>query len=482
MALATYTFTSLVHRGFSPTDAATTTVTVQVSGQPDFTHEVGMLTAGDVTGVPGGQVIRSYPRPGVADAEPNYLSLVEFDTPDLPWMFSRPPVAGRTHPWLLLAVIDETELDHDPLSASPVGTKLTIEIAQLPDPAEAWLWAHAQLLGTDAVPDDPARSLSRLLSPRRLRADRRYVGCVVPTLAGGREAGLGGDPAALRTSADWAWTAGAAGSVTLPVYHWFRFGTGPSGDFEALVRRLHGVPLPEGMGRRRLRLDHPLAGLPAPDPAGADLELHVALRPPGEQTDPIAPLVGQTYLDVLRSRLADAGYDISLLTQGPDAPPPHVGPPVYGQLPVGPTATASALGTPAVPPWLSELNLDPRLRVAAGLGAAVVQADQDHYMESAWRQVGDVLAANRLRRRAEYSLATSRRLYARWMERLDAGDLLTATAPLHAKVFTTANETVWDDCTTPRCRRRCSRSSSAASRATAARSPRRPHRGGHRPT
>src|SRR5204863_400566 len=82
---------------------------------------------------------------------------------------------------------------------------------------------------------------------------------------------------------------------------------------------------------------------------------------PGEHLDPVVPLVGQSYVDVLRSRLADAGYDVSLLTQGPDAEPPHVGPPVYGQLPVGPTAAASALGSPAVPPWLSQLNLGPPL-------------------------------------------------------------------------------------------------------------------------
>ena len=128
--------------------------------------------------------------------------------------------------------------------------------------------------------------------------------------------------------------------------------------------------------------------------------MHVALRPPFEKLDPIDQLVGQSYLDVLKSRLADAGYDISLLTQG--AGPPHVGPPVYGQLPVGDAATAAALGSGAVPPWLTQLNLDPRLRVGAGLGAQVVRNDQDHYLETAWKQVGDVLAANRLRRRAEY--------------------------------------------------------------------------------
>jgi hypothetical protein len=431
MALAQYTFASSVRRGFQPNAEAKAEISVQVSGQLPYARQVDMLTAGDVTGIPGQQVIRNWPADGSVNVEPNYLALVEFDSPDVPWLFSRPPDPdGRLHPWVCLAVVDETEID-DPLSNSPLGTKIGIHVDQLPNPAEAWMWAHGQLLGTDTVPGDPSRSLARLVCPRRLVANRRYLAVVLPTLKSTSIAALGGDPAEQRTSADWAWQPGQ-GVVTLPVFHWFRFSTGPSGDFEALVRRLKGVPLPNNIGRRRLRLSHPLAGLPAPEPQGADVELHVALRPPGPKVGPIAPLVGQSYIDVLKSRLADAGYDISMLTQG--AQPPHVGPPVYGQLPAGEAATAAALETDVVPPWLTQLNVDPRLRVAAGLGAQVVRNDQDHYLEMAWKQVGDVLAANRLRRRAEYSLAALRRLHSRWIAKVDAGALLTATAPVHAKI------------------------------------------------
>ena len=46
------------------------------------------------------------------------------------------------------------------------------------------------------------------------------------------------------------------------------------------------------------------------------------------------------------------------------------------------------------PPWVRDANLDPRLRVAAGLGGEVVRQNQDRYVEEAWRQVGDVLGAN----------------------------------------------------------------------------------------
>jgi hypothetical protein len=182
--------------------------------------------------------------------------------------------------------------------------------------------------------------------------------------------------------------------------------------------------------------------MPAPEPTGVDLELHVALRPPDETLDPLVPLTGQSYIDKLKSRLRDAGYDISLVTGGPAVAPPEVGPPVWGQLPVGSTAVTSALGGPAVPPWLSELNLDPRLRVAAGLGAEVVRRNQDHYVEQAWRQIGDIKEANRLRRRGEFSLAASLRLHSKWIAQVDAGNLLTACGPVQAKIGLTPGETI----------------------------------------
>ena len=50
--------------------------------------------------------------------------------------------------------------------------------------------------------------------------------------------------------------------------------------------------------------------------------------------------------------------------------------------------------------WVHELNLDPRFRVPAGFGTAVVQKNQEEYMDAAWGQVGDIIEANRRIRRA----------------------------------------------------------------------------------
>ena len=450
MSVARYTYAPHSTRGFAPNDTGTAELVVTIPGAAgQASGALAMLTAADVTGIPAAQVIRTWPKDGSRGVEPNYLALVEFDSPDVPWLFSRPEQSGRLEPWITLVVLDVTGIAHDdlPLQQSDAGQRLTVDSDALPDPAGAWLWAHVQFLGDEAVPGDPARSLARLVSPRHLDPDRDWLACVVPLLESARLSGMGDvDGAdAIRTSRQYAWKPGG-GQTVLPVYHSFRFSTGDRGDFEALVRRLHGMPLPDGMGRRRLRIDHPLSGLPAPVPddparAGEDIIMHVALRPPTEVDEPIRPLVGASYVSSLLSRLSDAGYDLSLVA-GPAAQTPRVGPPVYGQLAAGASGSAADVGKGTSPPWLAELNIDPRLRVAAGMGAEVVRRDQEHYVESAWRQVGDVLAANRLRRRAEFSLGSSLRLYTKWVAQLDAAALLTSAAPVLAKIAVSPTETV----------------------------------------
>ena len=47
---------------------------------------------GDVVGIDPRQIIRTEPRPFTSNFEPNYLCGIEFDAPDLPWLFT--PAAG----------------------------------------------------------------------------------------------------------------------------------------------------------------------------------------------------------------------------------------------------------------------------------------------------------------------------------------------------------------------------------------------------
>ena len=78
------------------------------------------------------------------------------------------------------------------------------------------------------------------------------------------------------------------------------------------------------------------------------------------------------------------------LLDAPDAhhegAPPEaelVAPPIYGRWPV------RRHTVPATQPRrLRELNVDPRHRAAAGLGAEVVRENQERYVDAAWKQVG----------------------------------------------------------------------------------------------
>ena len=101
MADETYHFLSHVRVGFAATIAApdtfgsaqpalaTAPVGVIVSGtaQP-ITHQAVVRGPGDVIGISASQVVRIDPIDGSVGVEPNYFAQIEFDRPDLPWMFT----------------------------------------------------------------------------------------------------------------------------------------------------------------------------------------------------------------------------------------------------------------------------------------------------------------------------------------------------------------------------------------------------------
>ena len=463
---------------------ATATVTINVSGAGDLHHDVAVHGPGDVIGIASSQVVRTDPIDGSTGVEPNYFALIEFDRPDLPWMFT-PAAAtadGRLRPWLVLVVVDADGPDACLLVPASPLPKLSVPAnaaAQLPNLAESSLWAHAQVVEPDgqtvdaALTGDPRLSVSRLLCPRHLEPHRRYLAAVVPAFNAGRLAGLGQTvtPQDEQTLAP-SWTAG--GAVDLPVYHSWRFGTGDDADFESLARRLQGRPLPDGVGTRPLDVSRPGAGLPS-------------LAQPADTTD-TASIV---WLDGALQRIDNDGLAprdpaaaqafVSALTILLDRPAqlvnagladPVVAPPIYGDK----HALVVQLGTGTPPPWLSELNLDPRPRVAAGLGTQVVQARQEDYVARSWRQLGDVLAANRLLRAAQLARTGALRVHDR-LSTLDPAALLAVASPAHARILGAATPGVTltraitqsrlPDATVEPAFRRIARASASAGRAAA---------------
>src|SRR5262249_26292610 len=88
--------------------------------------------------------------------------------------------------------------------------------------------------------------------------------------------------------------------------------------------------------------------------------------------------------------------------------------------------------------WVHNLNLDPRFRVAAGFGTYVVQDNQEDYMDAAWSQVGDVLAANRTIRWAQFAREVSFMWYDRHVQPLYSRQVeraMTLTAPMYRRIM-----------------------------------------------
>jgi len=282
-------------------------------------------------------------------------------------------------------------------------------------------WTHVQITGQATEPLDvfarmhPDRILSRLICPRVLEADTSYIACIVPTYQVGVDAGLGREVAANATL-DPAWTA-AMTSIELPVYFHWEFATGGTGDFKSLVTRLQAQGELPGVGTRTLDVTTPGFGL-EPRSATAIVPLGGALR----VTAPAAPPVHELLADDLVDALGEDG----------------VTPPMYGRWHAGAVVTARSNGTPG---WLEGLNLDPRYRVAAGLGTKVVQDRQEDLMAAVWEQFGELERANQLLRHAQLAVAASERVVARHFAPLPDADLLLLAGPAFGRILVSQRRT-----------------------------------------
>jgi hypothetical protein len=383
---------------------------------------------GDVVGVDPRQIVRTDPRPRSANVETKYLASVEFARADFPWLFT-PAAAdaqGRLRPWLCLVVVRRR--DGVRIFADQTRPLPTLEIAsparlaeELPDLAESWAWAHAQATGT-ALTGGGGDARSRLLCPRRLDPNTAYTACVVPTFEVGRLAGLGRSP----TTDDLApaWRIGDPPTrLELPVYYMWEFSTGAGEDFEALVRKLVARELPPTVGIRPMNVANADPDLPSipPDSPDAVLGLEGALMSLRTQPKPFTTSIGPLFRDALRRRL------VPLPASDTD---PLVAPPIYGG------RHANQTGLPpdgAAPNWLRDLNLDPRYRVVAALGTAVVQANQEELMAAAWEQLGDIERVNQLLRQAQLLRAANEAVHRNRLKQLPDGAALQVTRALHAR-------------------------------------------------
>ncbi len=415
---------------------ASADVTLEVNSQP-VNVPVHLYSAGDVTALDPDQIVRTDPPANVMGFEPNYFPLVEFDRPDLPWLFT--PAAATTRnrlrPWLVLAVIREQDgVTFEPGAAGALPV-VRIEpparpVDELPDLADSWAWAHAQVLadgGEDlglALSADSDLNLSRLLCPRRLAPNTRYLACVVPAFETGRKAGLGltvadADPLAPA----WSLADAAPTTIILPVYYHWRFGTAERGDFESLVRRLRGRPLPPAVGTRIMSVE----GLGFALPDLGLVRMGGVLRTPNTRLG----MVPDDFKESLRTLVNLPAAQRADPQSTPSGEDPLVAPPIYGRFHARQQAVAPDGGQPR---WLRRVNLDPRYRVAAGLGTRIVQELQDELMASAWQQLTDIEEANQLRIQAQFAVEVGRKIHQKHLQPLSTDRIYQVVGPLRSRV------------------------------------------------
>ncbi|MBD2769868.1 hypothetical protein IC235_18415 [Hymenobacter sp. BT664] len=448
------------------------------AGNSVVTQQVSLKGPGDIIGINGSAIVKAYPKDWTTNFEPNYLPYIEFYDEDFPWRYTPAKAvldAGnenrfRLRPWISLIVLKETEFTDEAFNG--ILSSIAVNVnggGAFPSEKQTWAWAHVHVnddLGTYAtgtgstnidpnlvvssvtsssasnpnslinkLKSNPDIAVSRILCPRRLEPNTSYHAFLIPTFEIGRKAGLGQTVNPTDDSLKPSWTGGAV-QKSFPVYYRWFFKTGVSGDFESLVRLLKPKIVGNDVGKRAIDLQlpgNPLLETQAinndtPDTIG----LQGVLKPPGQVPDPWnEPNPFSAALKILLNNPAGAQSG---------SPDPILGPPIYGQWHV---QISTLTGNPSAD-WIHKVNLDPRYRVFAGIGAEVVRKNQDKYMDIAWAQIGEVLEANRKLRQMQLAMQASQLMHNRHVKSLSDELVVNIAAPVHTKVKATA-QTVYKD-------------------------------------
>lgn len=455
------------------------------------TQNVELFGPGDIVGIDSKSVVKVEPRNLITNFESNYLPYIDFYEEDFPWRYTPAKVNGdRLRPWLTLVVLIEDEFeDGKNIQGKPLPffkLKDGIKAADIfPKPDELWAWAHVHAnkdLSNGAAPNsanagsvnneinsiisnDPDNAYSRIICPRKLVENKPYHAFLIPSFETGRLAGLGYDipPDTSATASSWSVEA----NIEFPYYYHWYFRTGNTGDFEYLVNLLKPQPADKSVGVRDIDVIHPGSNLPGitNEDLGGVLKLGGALRVPFDTmktqdkeevikydqwdenpyphpfTEAMANRVNlaDDYAKAFKT-IEEANQDAGIISEidyGSGDPDPVITSPLYGRwqaLQERLLKDTSGAPLPYNKNWIHELNLDPRFRVAGGLGTKVVQKGQEEYMQAAWEQVGDVIAANNKIRWAQVAKEVSLSWYTHHLLPLQTAKAYSFTAPVQKRV------------------------------------------------
>lgn len=446
-------------------------------------RDVSLFGPGDIIGIESKAIIKNEPRNWITNFESNYLPYIDFYDEDFPWRYT--PAAPnlplhRLRPWLALVVLKEEEFkDGQNIQGRPLPFIEVADVAAtFPPQADLWAWAHVhvnQKVTPNGDPDrvnsgntshilnrvnsilnqNPDLGHARLISPRKLEPQTAYHAFLIPSFEAGRLAGLGLDLQANPFASFPAWGEAYPSGTQVepsnfPVYHRWYFRTGELGDFEYLVRLLEPKPVDSRVGSRPIDVQEPGSNLPGiTDPElGGVLRLGGALQIPEATLSDEDLLERQTYENWDQSYPHPFQDSLASLLNLPDDyttegdPDPLIAPPIYGQWHALVKRLLKEKDDSPAPNrenWMHELNLDPRHRTTANFGTQVIQDNQEAYMDAAWSQVGEVIAANRRIRLAILSLGTSTSWYRKQILPLlnqnQLQTLLHWTAPMQARIM-----------------------------------------------
>jgi hypothetical protein len=418
------------------TNRATLTVKLELDAGEQVLKNVALFGPGDVKALDVRQIVRVEPHPDTLDFPPEQFPLVEFGRIDLPWLFTpaRSTATDTLRPWLVLAVVERAAILELTSGAEGLPRLKLGDAKELPPLADAAAWAHVHIAGELAgqtawqiAAAESGRVVARLLGARRLRGETEYLAALVPAFKAGVLAGLG-QPVAAAAQLEPAWTPQST-ALELPVYFHWRFRTAPSGDFASLAKRLKPVPAAEldpAVGRRDIDASDPGLGLTvAPRRLGLGGALR-AVQAGGTTWDPT---------DRMAFRKALAGI-LNAPASAPQGSARPTAPPIYARW----HAAASTVDASSEA-WLAQLNLDPRHRATAALGTAVVQRLEEDLMAAAWRQIGEIEAANALLKRAQLARAADAAILEARLAQLGHEAFLTVAGPVLSRASVAGAQT-----------------------------------------
>ena len=440
-----------------------------------FSKSIKITGPGDVVGIHPKVVVRTEPKANLSNFETNNLAYIEFYEEDFLWRYTpaSPDNAiqngQRLRPWLSLVVLKDEEFK---LMPNPAGLTFISVANDKFDKAfhahtDVWAFGHVHL--TQSITNNGALSqevstklrtnpdtgLSRLICPRKLQKNTHYTAFLIPTFETGRLAGLGIDPTSTNAQAP-AWKLGAAMNdanrkrpFDFPIYYYWEFKTGNSGDFESLVSILKPTIIESEGGNGVMPMDiqksgYGLDGKSETKVLGfegairpADFDLHREIFPKNTSIKDkdyqsklnkllnlSSDLISETEAENIKQTSLNPFYD-GVNYQKDD---PIIVPPVYGTWHI----LAQRVGVISNPEWFNTVNLDPRFRAAAGLGTKIVQQNQEDLMNRAWQQIDEVNEANKKIRQAELIKTIANAIFKKHVASASNDKIISMTNAVHA--------------------------------------------------